>query len=177
MNSKYIKTKRNRKWKAKFFKLFPVFHPVGKQAYKLKLPRKWRIHDIFYVSLLEQDNTRKGREFLVPEFETSDNDKEYKMEAIQDGAVYVQEVDGHLLGLYYLVTWKGYPEEENTWKPFLVIMHLQKMISTFHKDHPEKPTVISASLDSAPPIAKPTIQLPAKQKRVRPIKRAKKCAK
>ena len=33
------------------------------------------------MSLLEQDITRKGREFLVPEFEPGNN-KEYEVEAI-----------------------------------------------------------------------------------------------
>ena len=40
LNSKYIKTKQNRKLKAKFFRLFWMLHPVDKQAYKLKLPKK-----------------------------------------------------------------------------------------------------------------------------------------
>ena len=61
LNNKYIKTKRNRKLEAKFFGPFRVLHLVGSQAYKLELPKQWRIHDIFYVSLLEQDITRKGR--------------------------------------------------------------------------------------------------------------------
>ena len=59
-NSKYIKTKRNSKLEAKFFGPFRVLHPVGKQAYKFELPKNWRIHDVFYLSLLEQDTTRKG---------------------------------------------------------------------------------------------------------------------
>ena len=108
------------------------------------------------MSLLEQDNTRKGRELSVPEFEPSD-DKKYEVEAIQDSLVYAKETDGHLPGLYYLVAWKGYPEEESTWEPSLAVMHLRKMVSTFHKDHPEKPTAISALLDSAPPMVIPTI--------------------
>ena len=40
LNSKYIKTKRNQKLKAKFFELFRVLHPIGKQVYKLELPKK-----------------------------------------------------------------------------------------------------------------------------------------
>ena len=40
LNSKYIKTKRNCKLEAKFFRPFRVLHLVGKQVYKLELPKK-----------------------------------------------------------------------------------------------------------------------------------------
>ena len=70
----------------------------------------------------------------------ADNNKEYKVEAIRDSTVYARESEGHLLGLYYLVSWKGYPEEENTWEPASAVQHLRKLISSFHKDHPDKPT-------------------------------------
>ena len=53
LNSEYLKTKQNRKLEVKFFGPFRILHSVGKQAYKLELPRKWRIHDVFHVSLLE----------------------------------------------------------------------------------------------------------------------------
>ena len=177
LNSKYIKTKRNRKLEAKFFGPFRILHPVGKQAYKLDLPTKWKIYDVFHVSLLEQDTTRKGRMNELfpkpePEFNAGDN-KEYKVEAIKDSAVYAKEAEEHLLGLYYLVFWKGYPEEESIWETSSVVMHLRKMISTFHKDHPEKPTAIFPPLDSAPSMAKPSVKPPvkpsAKRQRGRPI--------
>ena len=177
LNSKYIKTKCNRKLEAKFFGPFRVLHPVGKQAYKLELLKKWRIYDIFHVSLLKQDTTKKGQEFLVSEFKLVDNIKEYKVETIQDSAVYTKKANRHLPGLYYLVAWKGYPKEENIWKPSLVVIKLRKMVNTFYKNHPKKLIAISALLDSAPPRAKPTIQLPTKRKEGRPIGHAKKCAK
>ena len=53
LNSKYIRTQWNQKLEAKFFSFFWVVYPISKQAYKLKLPKKWKIHDIFHVSLLE----------------------------------------------------------------------------------------------------------------------------
>ena len=59
LNNKYIKTKRNRKLEAKFFGLFRVLYPVGKQAYKLKLLKRWRMYNVFHVSLLKQNTTKK----------------------------------------------------------------------------------------------------------------------
>ena len=53
LNSKSTKTKHNRKLEVKFFGPFQVLHPVGKQIYKLKLLKKWRIHNVSYVLLLE----------------------------------------------------------------------------------------------------------------------------
>ena len=40
LNSKYIKTKHNRKLEAKFFEPFQVLHPTGKKAYKIEIPKK-----------------------------------------------------------------------------------------------------------------------------------------
>ncbi len=107
------------------------------------------------------------------EFEAGDN-KDYKFEAIIDSAVYGQQVNDQMPGFYYLVSWKGYSEEENTWKPLLAVIHLRKLISTFHKEYPENPIATSPPFDSAPLIAKPTIQKEPKQKCDRPSKRANK---
>ena len=136
LNSKYIKTKRNRKLEAKFFKLFRVLHPVGKQAYKLELPKKWRIHDLFYMSLLEQDTTRKRQvdeEIRQIEFEASNNNSgEFKVEAIWDSMVYAKESESsHLPGFNYLISWNRYPEKENTWEPASMLQHLRKLITLF----------------------------------------------
>ena len=159
LNSKYNKIKHNCKLEAKFFRLFRVLHPVGKQAYKLELSRKWKIYDVSHVSLLEQDTTRKGQvdeEVRQIEFNTGDDESgEYKVKAIWDSAGYARESkSGPLLGLYYLVSWKRYPKEENIWEPASVIQHLKKLISSFHKEHLDKPTATSPAINTAPPIAR-----------------------
>ena len=53
-------------------------------------------------------------------------------------------------------------------------MQLRKMVSTFHKDYPEKLTAKSTPVDSASSMAKPIIQLLAKQKQGQPMRRIKK---
>ena len=74
------------------------------------------------MSLLEQDITRKKRVKKVPELDVGNEREEYEMEAIWDTAVYAEELElGHLAGLYYLIAWKGYLKEKNTWEPILAV--------------------------------------------------------
>ena len=80
------------------------------------------------MSLLEQNTTRKewiNELFLEPEpeFDAGDN-KEYKIEAIIDSVVYAKKAEGHLPGLYHLVSWKSYLKEENTQEPSSAVIHL-----------------------------------------------------
>ncbi len=113
------------------------------------------------MSLLEQNTIKNGRVDKTTsrlEFKNDDDGKEYKIKAIRDSTVYAKKPDSshHLQGLYYLVSWKNYPEEENTWEPALAVLYLCKLINTFHRNYPEKPTVTSPPIDFAPSMARPT---------------------
>ena len=138
------------------------------------------MHNIIHVSLLEHDTTRKERvDKQVTELELeAGNSKEYKIKAIQDSAVYTSKLEsGQLPGLYYLVAWKGYSKEENTWEPSSAIQHLKKLINSFYKDYLKKPTATSPSIDSAPPMARPTVRPTLlKRKQARPANGTSKCA-
>ena len=95
---------------------------------------------------------------------------EYKVEVIWDSTVYARESESvHLPGFYYLVSWKWYPKEENTWEPASAVQCLRKLISSFHKDHLDKPTATFPANDNASPVARPTVKPtgPPKEKRGR----------
>ncbi len=55
------------------------------------------------------------------EFENNSNGKKYKVEGIYDSTMFIRVLEGHLPGIYYLIFWKGYLEENNTWGPALAI--------------------------------------------------------
>ena len=60
---------------------------------------------MFHVSLLEQDTPKRELIEKIPKLDAGNNDnKEYKMGAIRDKAIYTNKSEsGHLSGLYYLV--------------------------------------------------------------------------
>lgn len=99
------------------------------------------------------------------------NNKKYKLKVIWDNAVHTKEVDGYLLGLYYLVIWNDYLEKENTWELFSTVMHSRKIVSIFYKHYPENPTATSALIDSIPTMVKPIIKFSTKQKHKTPGKK------
>ena len=122
----------------------------------------------FHMSLLEEKTTRKERvdeKMTELDFEAG-NSKDYEVEAIQDSAIHAKESENHPLGLYYLITWKGYPEEENIWKLVLAVQYLRKLIHSFHKNHSKRPIITFPPVNSALPMARPTIKStrPTKQK-------------
>ena len=102
------------------------------------------------------------------EFDAGGNESgDYEVEAIRDNAVYARESEsGHVLGLYYLVSWKGYSDEENIWEPASAVQHLRRLINSFYKDHPDKPIATFLAIDTAPPMARPIVNPtePPKQK-------------
>ena len=102
------------------------------------------------------------------------------MEGICDSAIYTRESEvGHLPSLYYLVSWKGYPEDKSTWEPVSEVQHLRKLVSIFHKDYLNKLTATSPPMDLAPPIAKRTAppNVNGKRKRGQPVGSMRKKAK
>lgn len=58
----------------------------------------------------------------------------------------------------YLVLRKSYFKEENLWQLASAIQYLQKLRTTFYKDHLDKLTTMSPSINIVLPMARPSIK-------------------
>ena len=107
LSGKYIKTKRNPKLEHKYLDPFEIVEAVGKQAYKLKLPAKWRIHLVFHVLLLKRDVIRREavNQKIANTLEFEEGEQpEQEADSIMDSMVFAEEaVDSRPPGLYYLI--------------------------------------------------------------------------
>ena len=65
LNEKNIQTKRNKKFEWKLFDSFKIIEIIDDQIYRLKLSKRWRIHSIFYVSLLEEFKIKKKKRMKI----------------------------------------------------------------------------------------------------------------
>lgn len=59
INYKYFKIKKNQRLKFIFFGSFLIFYSVEKWVYKIQFSKKLKIYNVFYMSLLEQNTTKK----------------------------------------------------------------------------------------------------------------------
>lgn len=128
------------------------------------------MHYIFHLSLLKQDITKKeksNKNITRLEFEAG-NSKEYEVKAIRNSTVYEKMLEsGQQPKLHYLILWRGYPKEENTWKLSLRDQHFWKMISSFQKNHRDKPITTFSTVITASPMATPLSKSTGSIKQIR----------
>jgi len=90
-------------------------------AVGLTLPRKWKIHNIFHVSLLEQYRTSEHRALPDPlkvlrEADDIEQSEEYDVDEVMSS---VERGWGNNKRILYLVKWLDYPEQKDwTEEPF-----------------------------------------------------------
>ena len=114
---------------------------LGELTYKLELPPTMRnIHNTFHVSLLtpHTPDQIEGRTQPPPPPVTIDGDEEFEVEAILDAARRRRK-------LCYLVRWKGYGYEENSWENASDV-HAPALVARFYRLHPGAPRHIGALL-------------------------------
>ena len=140
LNGRNILTRRlSRKLNHKNHSPFQVEKVISPLAVKLTLPRKWRIHDIFHVSLVEPYRTGEmqrtpGPVKVLQEADDIENSEEYDVDEIMGSTKKGQRV-------LYLVKWLDYPDQRDwTNEPFDNFSEggLEKL-REFYRRNPEAP--------------------------------------
>jgi len=113
LNGRNIRAKhRCKKLEDKMFGPFEILSVGSNQRYrKLRLPDSWKIHPVFNIELLERYNGTDPKKQVI---EVEDDGEEWEMESI----VASGPSDGNHKYHVFLVKWKGFSQEENTWETY-----------------------------------------------------------
>ena len=122
---------------------FQVKKIVSPLAIRLTLPRKWKIHNVFHVSLLEPYRTSEQRappdpSKVLREADDFEQSEEYDVEEVMST---VKRGRGNNKPILYLVKWLDYPERKDwTEEPFdnFSVGGLEKL-REFHQRNPDAP--------------------------------------
>ena len=136
LDARNIKSKRPaKKLDRKLLGPFKVQKVISPTAVRLTLPKRWRIHNSFHVSLIEPYRTGSqdapDPEYILKTVGDVEPD-EFVIEEIKDSARF----EG---GVKYLVKWEGWPLKKDwTWEPFEHFSDPSELFE-FHRLHPRKP--------------------------------------
>ena len=107
LNGKNIKSIHpSKKLDYKYYGLFKIEKPIGKQVYQLKLPEKMKIYNVFYISLLESYTKTNDSNVSASSPIVVKGEDEYKVEEIFDSQIHQEK-------LQYLVKWLGYSHDKD----------------------------------------------------------------
>ena len=110
------------------FTITKVLLPI---VYQLRLPKTWKIHPVFHASLLSpyRENEVHGKNFLAPPPDLINGEEEYEIEKIICHR-------GTPLSHSFLIRWKGYSAEEDSWVPERDLKHAKSALALYKKLHP-----------------------------------------
>jgi len=144
LSGRHIKTRRpTKKLDHKNHGPFQIENIVSPLAIRLTLPRKWKIHNVFHVSLLEPYRTSEHRappdpSKVLREADDIEQSEEYDVDEVMASAEHGR---GNRKRTLYLVKWLDFPERKDwTEEPFdnFSVGGLEKL-REFHRRNPDAP--------------------------------------
>ena len=110
---------------------FWIAKTKGSVNYELELPLTMRIHPVFHVSLLEPADPEMPIQENPPEIDPESQDAKFEVEEILDQ----QDINDEP---HYLIKWKGYNSEENTWESEENLTHCVAKLRQFLQRNPQE---------------------------------------
>jgi len=141
LSGRNIRTRRpSKKMDHKNHGPFQIEKIISPLAVRLTLPRKWKIHNVFHVSLLEPYRTSEYRAppdpaKILREADDIEQSDEYDVEEVEASREHGR---GNRKRILYLVKWLGY--DERTEEPYdnFSVGGLEKL-REFHRRSPDAP--------------------------------------
>lgn len=129
-----LKDPTAKKLDPKYIGPFRILQKINKLNYKIELPSGSRMNDVIHISRLKRISEIKDPQ--LPENSKSPssqlkNEMQYEIEEILDKK-FMKSNDGKRR-LYYLIKWKGYSLEHNTWEPKSELGNAKEIIKEFEK--------------------------------------------
>jgi hypothetical protein len=127
---------KTRKLLPRFVGPFPIDRVVSPVAFKLRLPKHMRIHNVFHVSLLKPYK-RDGLVQPPPPPDIIDDEFEYEVEAVlahRERRVRSRK-KSKKSAREYLVKWVGYGDINNTWEPEEHLEHARERLQEYWVNH------------------------------------------
>ncbi|QRW23751.1 Retrotransposable element Tf2 protein [Rhizoctonia solani] len=105
---------------------FKILEKISSHAYRLELPETLKIHDVFYVGCYQRARSPSQP---FPE-------RPLPLKHRRGGIVEVEKIIDSKTStrkVFYLIKWKGYGPEDNSWEPEELLEHSQEEIQRFNK--------------------------------------------
>lgn len=119
---------------------FPIEKIISDNAYQLTLPESFNVHPVFNVVKLRpfhEDKTLHPLDQTRPPPAVTHTVERYTVDFLRD-------IKTAGRGFKYLVHWKGYPNEEDTWENASELRReIPKLVHEFHQQNPLKPRPIN----------------------------------
>ncbi|CAJ0931337.1 unnamed protein product [Ranitomeya imitator] len=132
LSSRHIPMKvSSPKFKPRFIGLYRISEVLNPVSFRLTLPDSFSIHNVFHRSLLRRYVAPMVPSVDPPAPVLVEGELEYIVEKILDSRVSRRK-------LQYLVKWKGYAQEDNSWV-FASDVHAPDLVRAFHMAHPGRP--------------------------------------
>jgi hypothetical protein len=113
---------------------YPIGKLIGRNAVELRLPRNIKIHPVVNVSRIHPyQEPLSGQTSSAPPPIQIGEEEEYEVEMILDARLRRGNK------LQFLVKWKGYTDEHNTWESEEDCAHSKAKIAQFYRKHPSAP--------------------------------------
>ena len=126
-----IEKDKTRKFTNKFVGPFKIIEIISTTAYRLELPKTWKIHNVFHIAQLRRYHSES--EFHEPappppEPIEVEGELELEVEEILDKRVRKYK---NKTKVQYKVLWKGYPIHDATWEPMENLKNASEAIEEY----------------------------------------------